>query len=420
MESSRLEALPPEMKYAILFTIPDLASLNALVHASPIFHTLYLSRRKQLLSTVLNRCLQLPVMVEAVAALIALRGLEERRKNYRPFGILQFLYTYIPLRSNLDPTSSPSDTWSMYHEQDMDVYDIFTTFTENDPIEMARLHTIVEYISEDMVCYFLKAIPGPQQQERSITRSPSESFRLQRTIYRLDILRLLCEWTYFKRKPPEFKECGQEFYYGFLCIFSPWEMEELKCFQEYVFHHYEELPGASYSEDDRDSILLKNELSSYTCEDAISNGDRESFMLFGVGYLYRWIHISRISCAEERLAEQISMTRGRRGYLSGPMLYAFEEYPDREHHLDYGDEGTSGRIFVSDEDWNSPNLAWTWCLDPDTPDASIEYFTSAWDCTLRTWGYIFLGQRLARGMGYWPADCEGEGQGHLGIHKRDA
>ncbi|KAE8344738.1 hypothetical protein BDV24DRAFT_160044 [Aspergillus arachidicola] len=272
MESSRLEALLPEMKYAILLTIPDLASLNALVHASPIFHTLYLSRRKQLLSTVLNRCLQLPVMVEAVATLIALRGLEERRKNYRPFGILQFLHTYIPLRSNLDPTSSPSHTWSMYHEQDMDVYDTFTTFTENNLIEMARLHTIVEY------------------------------------------------------------------------------------------------------------CLGRHD---------ISNGDRESFMLFGVGYLYRWIRVSRISCPEERLAEQIAMTRGRRGYLSGPMFYAFEEYPDREYHLDYGDEGTSGRIFVSDEDWNSPNLAWTWCLDPDTPDASIVYFTSAWKCTLRTWGYIF-------------------------------
>ncbi|KOC14578.1 hypothetical protein AFLA70_680g000300 [Aspergillus flavus AF70] len=57
------------------------------------------------------------------------------------------------------------------------------------------------------------------------------------------------------------------------------------------------------------------------------------------------------------------MTRGRRAYLGDPMLYAFDEGPDN---------GTSGRIFVSDEDWNSPNLAWTWCLDSDTPNASID------------------------------------------------
>ncbi|EIT83624.1 hypothetical protein Ao3042_05120 [Aspergillus oryzae 3.042] len=250
MESSRLEALPPEMEYAILFTIPDLASLNALVHASPIFHTLHLPRRKQLLST-------LPVMVEAVAALIALRG---------SFGILQFLYAYIPLRSNLNPTSSPSDIWSMYHEQDMDVYNTFTTFTENDLIEMARLHTIVEYISEDMVCYFLKAIPGTQKQERSITLSPPESFRIQRTIYRREILRLLCERTYFEGKVrtdiPD--PSGEVFWSDLLSVLSPWEKEEVRCFQEYVFRHYEELPGASFPEDSCEPCSKKNDPSTLT------------------------------------------------------------------------------------------------------------------------------------------------------------
>ncbi|KAJ1711883.1 hypothetical protein NYO67_5947 [Aspergillus flavus] len=84
------------------------------------------------------------------------------------------------------------------------------------------------------------------------------------------------------------------------------------------------------------------------------------------------------------------MTRGRRGYLGDPMLYDFDEGPDNgAYYEDYGDQGTSGRIFVSDEDWNSPNLAWAWCLDPDTPNASIEYFIQAWNCPLRTWGYIF-------------------------------
>lgn len=141
-----------------------------------------------------------------------------KTQDYRSFGILQFLYAYIPLRSNLNPTSSLSDIWSMYHEQDMDVYDTFTTFTENDLIEMARLHTIVEYISEDMVCYFLKAIPGTQKQERSITLSPPESFRIQRTIYRREILRLLCEWTYFEGKVRTDIPDPSERYFGAICF----------------------------------------------------------------------------------------------------------------------------------------------------------------------------------------------------------
>lgn len=54
MESVTLEALPAEIKTAILYAITNLASLNAVVHASPSFHALYLSQRKQLLSTVLE------------------------------------------------------------------------------------------------------------------------------------------------------------------------------------------------------------------------------------------------------------------------------------------------------------------------------------------------------------------------------
>lgn len=189
-----------------------------------------------------------------------------KTQDYRSFGILQFLYAYIPLRSNLNPTSSPSDIWSMYHEQDMDVYNTFTTFTENDLIEMARLHTIVEYISEDMVCYFLKAIPGTQKQERSITLSPPESFRIQRTIYRREILRLLCERTYFEGKVrtdiPD--PSGEVFWSDLLSVLSPWEKEEVRCFQEYVFRHYEELPGASFPEDSCEPCSKKNDPSTLT------------------------------------------------------------------------------------------------------------------------------------------------------------
>ncbi|KAE8311669.1 hypothetical protein BDV41DRAFT_540991 [Aspergillus transmontanensis] len=141
----------------------------------------------------------------------------------------------------------------------------------------------------------------------------------------------------FQTETTGVQECVQEFYYGFLCIFSPWEMEELKCFQEYVFHHYEELPGASYSEDDRDPILLKNKPLYYTYGD----GNSPYALLICIRLLYRWIRISRISCPEERLTQQIAMTRGQRGYLSGPMLYAFQAYPDIEYQLDYGDEGTA-------------------------------------------------------------------------------
>ncbi|KAE8134737.1 hypothetical protein BDV38DRAFT_285515 [Aspergillus pseudotamarii] len=389
MESSRLEALPAEMKYAILCALPDLASFNALVHASTTFHMVYLSRRKELLSNVLKRYLQLPVLIEAVAALIALRDLEERRK--KPKGCItaieDFLYKYIPLRSNLNPNLR---FMSKYHKQGLNVYDVFATFTENDLIEMARLHTMVEYISEDMVCYFLKAIPGTQEQERSITISPSESYRIQRAIYRLEIFRHLCEQTYVDGEEPSYiPPSGGEIRSYLLSVLSPWEMEETKCFQEYIFHHYEVLPGASYSADNWELFPEEDDPANHIYEHDIHDSFRETFMLFGVGYLYRWIRVSRISCPEERLAQQIAMTRGQLGYADCPFHDAFEEDPEFDCYIDYGDGGISGRIILSDEDWNMPNLAWKWRLEPGTRDDYRYAFAASWNHTIRTWGYVF-------------------------------
>ncbi|KAE8308024.1 hypothetical protein BDV41DRAFT_23274 [Aspergillus transmontanensis] len=192
MESVTLEALPPEIKTVVLYAIPDLASLNALVHASPSFHALYISQRKQLLSTILARCLQLPVMVDAVAALIALRGREERRKVPKPGreAVDEFLSKYIPLRSILNPPNSFSAR--KYLCQKLDVYQVFASLTEDELLEMARLHTTVEFILEDMVHSFLELRPDSQTpKEKNILLSPSETFRMQRALYRLEIHRLL-------------------------------------------------------------------------------------------------------------------------------------------------------------------------------------------------------------------------------------
>ncbi|OGM46461.1 hypothetical protein ABOM_004547 [Aspergillus bombycis] len=184
MESVTLEALPPEMKTAVLYAIPDRTSLNALVHASPCFHALYLSRRKQLLSTALARCLQLPVMVDAVAALIALRGRQERCKAPKPAleAAEEFLSKYVPLRSILNAPYSYSA--EKYLDQELDVYQVFASLTEDDLLEMARLHTIVEFILEDTVHSFLGLRPDAQKpKEENAALSPPEIFRVQRAIY---------------------------------------------------------------------------------------------------------------------------------------------------------------------------------------------------------------------------------------------
>ncbi|KAE8412910.1 hypothetical protein BDV36DRAFT_304538 [Aspergillus pseudocaelatus] len=205
MESVTIEALPPEVKTVVLYAIPDLLSLNALVIASPSFHALYLSQRKQLLSTILERCLQIPVM--------------------------------------------------KYLGQKLDVYQVFASMAEDDLLEMAPLHTIVEFILEDMVNSFLELRPDTQKpKEEKVVLSPSETFRMQRALYRLEIHRLLFNnrdlpsfdgLDYFEDVHPD----DNDQWIFFLSLFSPWEMEEIRCVLKYMFRAYEELPGATVFDD---------------------------------------------------------------------------------------------------------------------------------------------------------------------------
>ncbi|KAL2679309.1 hypothetical protein Neosp_010081 [[Neocosmospora] mangrovei] len=53
--SSPLETLPPELRFRILYILPDLQTLRSLVHASPIFHAQYRQSRDRMLRAVMGR-----------------------------------------------------------------------------------------------------------------------------------------------------------------------------------------------------------------------------------------------------------------------------------------------------------------------------------------------------------------------------
>lgn len=52
---SQLESMPPELKIALLKFIPDVGTLSALVHASPVFHEVYIAKRCEILTSVTLR-----------------------------------------------------------------------------------------------------------------------------------------------------------------------------------------------------------------------------------------------------------------------------------------------------------------------------------------------------------------------------
>lgn len=57
-EKHDLESLPPELIHIVLRQLPDFNSLSALVHASPVYHAVYLSSRERILSKITIRTLQ--------------------------------------------------------------------------------------------------------------------------------------------------------------------------------------------------------------------------------------------------------------------------------------------------------------------------------------------------------------------------
>ncbi|KAE8365412.1 hypothetical protein BDV27DRAFT_156904 [Aspergillus caelatus] len=280
---------------------------------------------------------------------------------------------------------------------------------EDDLLEMARLHTIVEFILEDMVNSFLELRPDTQKpKEEKVVLSPSGTFRMQRALYRLEIHRLLFNnrdlpsfdgLDYFEDVHPD----DNDQWIFFLSLFSPWEMEEIRCVLKYMFRAYEELPGATVFDDWCELSPDENEDPlSHLYDHKIDDTNREHYVSYGLGFLYRWIHVSSITCREERLIKQKAILRGTLSSSAQYILSALDTDPEIEYFMDFGDEGSDGKTFLSDADWNSPNLAWTWCLINATlEDASIELWRDVTN-PLRNWGFLFWDEHRLKEWGFIP------------------
>ncbi|KAB8211654.1 hypothetical protein BDV34DRAFT_219606 [Aspergillus parasiticus] len=180
-------------------------------------------------------------------------------------------------------------------------------------------------------------------------------------------------------------------------------MEEIRCVLMYIFRVYKELPGATVFDDWCELSPDENEdplshLYDYDIDDTI----REHYVSFGLGFLYHWIHVSSITCREERLLQQKAILRGTLFNSAQYIHSALDTDPEIEYIMDFADEGTDGKSFLSDADWNSPNLAWIWCsLNSSFEDASIELWRDV-DNPLRKWGFLFWDEHRLKDWGFTP------------------
>ncbi|KAI9926263.1 hypothetical protein MW887_004727 [Aspergillus wentii] len=318
-------------------------------------------------------------MVDAIAFLTALRGQQERTRLVIPprKALDDFLSHYHLLRAVLQAPVSLIE--HEYKGPEVNTSDVFPNLAEDDLIEMAHLHHIVLFLTSKMANDCCQHRPNAETlDEGSIILAPSESFRIQRAFYRLEIFRLLfnTQGLVLNDGEPFSKEevlSPSDQSDLFLTIFSPWEMEEIQCIREFIYRVYETLPGASDMETEFEKKHFPGAIPD---EFVIDDRHRECVMSFGLEFLHRWIRVSQIPNPEERLEEQFRMVRGQVTGLSPFSLNeAFRTPLPAEYYIYYAMEA-DGKTFVSDADWNSPNLAWTWAVDGDNEDASIDLLRS--------------------------------------------
>jgi hypothetical protein len=234
-----LEKLPSELKSQILLDMSDLQTLNALIHASPSYHQVYTSQRINILSKVMERELEPPVLADAIATLAASRLAdgEDRITKVRDF-LDQYRTTiYAKGGSGL------------------------SSITPEDISCVARLHTAITTIA--LRFYEFTVVARPHLPDVESTRpSPSrtELQRIYRALYRFEMFCKLFSSNRIPRDSTRYFQTGYP-YTGatssaplnlteadgrdisdwFLAIFQPWEVEEIGCVYDFLSRQYDTL-----------------------------------------------------------------------------------------------------------------------------------------------------------------------------------
>ena len=138
--------------------MPDIGSLNALVHASPFYHQSYLANRKSILSTVISREANPQAQVDAVAALRSL-DLGTGKGHFHKFK--EFLAQY---RIDRDRETS-----------------LYQSLPCAEIIQLGRLHTVIQFLTIDFCRSSLEARPCLTENRNSdAPLSVNETRRIRR------------------------------------------------------------------------------------------------------------------------------------------------------------------------------------------------------------------------------------------------
>ncbi|KAI0548220.1 hypothetical protein F4679DRAFT_596958 [Xylaria curta] len=243
--SSRLENLPVELGLLLLSSMPDLPTLRALVHASPILHAQYRYNRNSILRACLSRELD-GFFIDAYAtAMSRVRDLGPRTDET----IADYLDTYQTWLSssapfpNMKSISPGRIRWMVaYH---ISVARPLARFYSNWALANLKKAVLASTSRQGIVEAGINEVAKKEVEEDAAAQddhdtelSRSEEIRLFRALYRYETY-----YHLFGRNQGQ-RQGGfrhHEIHDLFFCLFDPWEAEAVGCIETFVRSKYEDI-----------------------------------------------------------------------------------------------------------------------------------------------------------------------------------
>jgi hypothetical protein len=229
-----LEGLPAELRYQILYDIPDVAALKALVVASPVFHQQYQLERHKLLEQALERTLG-TVSVDARAVMV----FSSIRKAG---GELPVNVAKLCLDTCYAHSCTHCDTSALQKCTLEQLADITWFYLE-------AIHPLMQYCPAAFL-----ANRGPSAPPEVGALSNMERTRFLRSLYRFQ---LFCELFGRRGSINDVAEniSGERVLVMFFAIFNPWEAEEVACIARLITAKYDQAFNATPRKSHEDLLL---------------------------------------------------------------------------------------------------------------------------------------------------------------------
>lgn len=222
--SPTLENLPAELRIRILSDVPDLRTLRAVIHASPVYFAQYRSNRKSILAQALQAELGDELFVDVYAAFKSRSSKIGPRRGPNS-NVTDFLTLYHGWRCHGEERPTPH----MFSLDDLRWMTWFYTRTVR-PLAAHFVTWALDNSSARPAASILSDTAHGNM-------SRIENTRIIRAFYRFEIFCHLFGGTQFESSA----FLGSYIQQLFFSEFEPWEVEEICCIYSFVKEKYEQI-----------------------------------------------------------------------------------------------------------------------------------------------------------------------------------